>query len=184
MATLTDMAMSTETGTDTEMGIVLCTPLTLTSLPATASYTDSSTMHYYQQGPTSPPTWTASRSSSRPCGATGCAVVGAATTTVRRGTSPQSTARTRTSSSSQRTRASDSSSVRYPVLMEANALAETCAGVHQTQQGSFATCQFRLLPDLLLTATRMPATRDQNLPPTPCTLSHCPISKCHSTHPW
>lgn len=66
--------------------------------------------------------------------------------------------------------------------MEANALAETCAGVHQTQQGSFATCQFRLLPDLLLTATRMPATRDQNLPPTPCTLSHCPISKVIPQH--
>lgn len=62
------------------------------------------------QGPTSPPTWTASRLSSRLRRVGGCAVVGAATTAVRRETSPRSTVRCH-SNSSQKTRASDSVSV-------------------------------------------------------------------------
>lgn len=74
------------------------------------------------------------------------------------------------------------SSVRYPVLMEADASAGTYAGVHLTQRGSFATCQLHLLPDPPLRATRMPATRDQNLPPTLCTLYHYPISKVMPQH--
>lgn len=161
--------------------------ITPTGLPATASCTASTTMHYYPQGPTSPPIWTASRSSSHPWCAAGCAATGTATTTVRRETSQQSTVRPRSSStsnsnSSQRTRASVSISVRYPVLMEGDVSAGTSAGVHQTQQGSFATCQPRLLPELPL--TRMSAPRDLNLPPTLCTLYHCLISKCLSTHPW
>lgn len=171
---------------DAGVGTATHTPTTLTGRPATASFTDSSTMLYCQAGPTSPPTWIASRSSSHPCCAAGCATVGAATTAVRRETSPRSTARPRSSSSSssQRTRASDSSSVRSPALMEAGASAGTSAGVRQTQRGSFATCQLHLLPDPPLTATRMPATRDQNHHPTPCTLCRCPISKRPSTHPW
>lgn len=182
MATQTDTAVNTGTGMDTGTGMAI----TPTGLPATASCTASTTTHYYPQGPTSPPIWTASRSSSRPWCAAGCAATGTATTTVRRETSQQSTVRPRssssTSSSSQRTRASVSISVRYPVLMEGDVSAGTSAGVHQTQQGSFATCQPRLLPELPL--TRMSAPRDLNLPPTLCTLYHCLISKCLSTHPW
>lgn len=67
-------------------------------------------------------------------------------------------------------------SVRYPVSTEDGASAGTSAGARRTPRGSFATCRPRLPPDPLLTATRMP-TRGQNLPPTPCTLYHCPISK-------
>lgn len=61
------------------------------------------------QAPTSPRTWTASRSSSHPWCATGCAMADAATTTVRRETLPLCTVKLRSSSSnSQRARASDS----------------------------------------------------------------------------
>lgn len=49
MAMLTASATSTGTGMDTEMGTAVRTPLTLTGLPVTASYTDSSAMHYHQQ---------------------------------------------------------------------------------------------------------------------------------------
>lgn len=59
--------------------------------------------------------------------------------------------------------------------MEAGALAGTCAGVRQTQQDGFVTCQSLLLPDPPLKATG--TTRNQNLHPIPCTLSHCPISQ-------
>lgn len=72
------------------------------------------------------------------------------------------------------------SSVRYPVLTEADASAGTCAGVRLTQQGSFAICQFFLLSGPLLRATRMQATRQQNL--ILCTLYHYPISKVIFEH--
>lgn len=72
------------------------------------------------------------------------------------------------------------SSVRYPVWMEASALAETCAGVRQTRRGSFATSRRRPLPDPLLTAARMRATRATSPHPTLCTLFHCPINKVNS----
>lgn len=45
IAMLTTTDMNTGAGTDTEMGIAVCTPLTLTGQPATAS----TAMHYYQQ---------------------------------------------------------------------------------------------------------------------------------------
>lgn len=72
------------------------------------------------------------------------------------------------------------SSVKYPVLMEADASAGTCAGVRLTQRGSFAICQLLFLWDPLLRATRMQANRDQNL--TLCTLFHYPISKVMPEH--
>lgn len=177
--TATVTTLRTGTGTDTETGTAPCTGQPVTDM-------DSSTMHCCLQGPTLPPTWTASRLSLLPCCVAECAMVADATTAVRRETSPQSTVTTRsnrTSSSSQTTRASDSSSVRYPALMEDDASAGTSAGVHQTPLGSFATCQPRPLLDPTL-QTRMPTTRVQNLPLSPCILYHCPTSKCPSTHPW
>lgn len=74
------------------------------------------------------------------------------------------------------------SSVRSPVLMEADASAGTYAGVRLTQQGSFAICQFLHLPDPPLPATGMPAIRDKNLPSTLCTLYRYPISKVMPQH--
>lgn len=68
-------------------------------------------------------------------------------------------------------------SVRSLALMGVDASGGTCAGVHQTQQESFATCLHRLLPDQPLTATRTTPTKDPNLLPTPCTHCHCPINK-------
>lgn len=72
------------------------------------------------QGPTSPPTWIASRSSSHLWCAAGCALEGVAIIAARRETWPRSTARPR-HISSRRTRASDSVSVDPGPLTISNA---------------------------------------------------------------
>lgn len=68
-------------------------------------------------------------------------------------------------------------SVKSPAWTEADALGGMCVCVHQIHPENFATYRHHRLPNQLLAATRIRATREQNRLTSPHTLCHCPISK-------